>query len=80
MIGGCANRPQILAVAPPELVLPPEVERPCDLARLTGDDSLGALEEAYMRRGPQVLACDAARAMAVEILKAERSLREIARR
>ncbi len=69
-----------MAVAPPELVLPPEVARPCDLATLTDDASLVALEAAYMRRGQQLLACDAARAMAVEILKTERSLREIARR
>ncbi|MEG1452588.1 MAG: hypothetical protein RSC22_07310 [Brevundimonas sp.] len=45
-----------------------------------GRGDLAALEVAYMRRGQQILACDAARALAVETLKQERALRESTRR
>ncbi len=80
MTGGCVSRPASLGVVMPVLALPPEVERPCDLARLEGEANLAALEVAYMRRGQQLMACDAARALAVETLKRERGLRENTRR
>lgn len=70
----CASVPPAKMVALPQLVLPPEVERPCGLAVLEGRGELADLEVAYMRRGEQLLACDAARALAVEILNKERAL------
>lgn len=76
MTGACANRPLSYAVAPPLLALPPEVERPCALAMVEDSGDLAALEVAYMQRGQQILACDGARALAVEIMKLERALRE----
>ncbi|GAA0392201.1 hypothetical protein GCM10009093_18500 [Brevundimonas terrae] len=62
------------------LALPPEVDRDCALAMVEDSGDLAALEAAYMRRGQQILACDAARALAVETLKRERGLRENTRR
>lgn len=75
MTGGCAIKPQSWAVAPAELVLPPEVQQPCDLPLIAPRADLAALEAAYMQRGAALLACDARRALAVEILKQERGLR-----
>lgn len=50
------------------------VTRPCDLAVLPETATAADLEAAYVRRGVQILACDAARRLAVETLQAERSL------
>ena len=60
----------------PELVIPDEVIRPCPIETLGLSGTLADLEQAYMRRGAQLVACDAARAMAVEVLRAERRLRD----
>ena len=54
--------------------LPPEAERPCALAVLQPPGDLAALEAAYMQRGAQIVACDAARQMAVDVLKVERKM------
>lgn len=75
MTTACASVPPNWAVAEVELALPPEVERPCSLATLDGEGTLADLEVAYMKRGENLLACDAARQMAVQALKAERALR-----
>ncbi|NIJ26591.1 hypothetical protein [Brevundimonas terrae] len=56
------------------------MDRDCALAMVEDSGDLAALEAAYMRRGQQILACDAARALAVETLKRERGLRENTRR
>jgi len=50
------------------------VTRPCDLALLPETATSADLEAAYVRRGGQILACDAARRLAVETLQAERAL------
>lgn len=72
MTASCAGSPPTSAVAPPRLELPPQAARPCDLARLPERPSLADLEAAYMTRGAQLAACDGARRLAVETLKAER--------
>ena len=75
MIAGCASKTQPYAGAAYDLALPPEVERPCELALMEEGGAMVDLEAAYMRRGQFLLQCDAARAMAVKILKEERGLR-----
>jgi len=75
MTGGCVTKPQSWAVAPVELVLPPEAEQPCDLPLIDPRADMAALEAAYMQRGAALLACEAKRALVVEILKQERRLR-----
>lgn len=55
------------------LVLPEAATRPCALATLPADPSLGDLEAAYIERGAQIVACDGARRLAVETLLAERA-------
>lgn len=74
MTASCAASPQPSPVAPPRLILPDAVTRPCDLAVLPQTATSGDLEAAYVRRGGQILACDAARRLAVETLQAERAL------
>jgi len=72
MTAACATSPQ--PVAPPRLALPDAAAKPCPLAVLPDNPTAADLDAAYMRRGAQVVACDAARALAVETLIAERRL------
>ncbi len=74
MTASCAASPQPSPAAPPRLILPDAVTRPCDLAVLPETATTADLEEAYVRRGGQILTCDAARRLAVETLQAERAL------
>lgn len=72
MTAACAtsSRP----VAPPRLALPDAATRPCALAVLPDHPTAADLDATYMQRGAQVVSCDAARALAVETLIAERRL------
>lgn len=72
LTAACANSPPISRAAPPRLLLPVEATRPCALATLPAEPTLGDLEAAYAMRGAQIAACDAARRLAVETLSAER--------
>ena len=72
LTAACANSPPVSKAAPPRLALPVEASRPCALATLPAEPTLGDLEAAYATRGAQVAACDAARRLAVETLRAER--------
>jgi hypothetical protein len=74
MTASCAASRPPSAVAPPRLILPEAATRPCDLAVLPEGATAADLEAVYVRRGGQVLACDAARRLAVETLAAERKL------
>lgn len=74
MTVSCAASGPSLTVAPPQLLLPPEADRPCALAVLQPPGDLAALETAYMQRGAQIVACDAARQMAIDVLMAERKM------
>jgi hypothetical protein len=56
------------------LTLPETVSRPCRLATLPPEATLADLEAAYARRGADLVACDAARALAVQLIAAERTL------
>lgn len=72
MTASCVTSPRL--VAPPRLALPDAATRPCALAVLPDHPTAADLDAAYMQRGAQVVSCDAARALAVETLTAERRL------
>lgn len=74
MIAACATSPR--PVAPPRLTLPDAATKSCPLAVLPDNPTAADLDAAYMQRGAQVVTCDAARALAVETLIAERRLIE----
>lgn len=59
---------------PPRLTLPALAETPCWLPTLPDDPMQADLEAAYLARGSSILSCDAARQLATDTLKAERSL------
>lgn len=73
LTGACAASPPISRAAPPRLALPAEAVRPCVLAALPAQPTLADLEVAYASRGSALVACDAARRLAVDTLMAERS-------
>ncbi len=72
MMSCAASRPTS-AVVPPRLTLPETASLPCDLHRLPDGATLADLEIGYITRGAQIVACDAARRLAVETLWAERA-------
>ncbi|MDI1281984.1 hypothetical protein [Brevundimonas sp.] len=49
---------------------------PCPLARLPDSPTEADLEAVYMQRGGDLVACDAARQLAVDTLVAERALQD----
>ena len=59
--------------------MPPEARRPCELHRLPDAPTTADLEVGYAQRGAQIVACDAARRLAVETLDAEHGLEGEAR-
>lgn len=75
MIASCAASPP-LSAAPPRLALPVEATTPCRLERLPDRPTQADLEAAYVARGAGLVACDAARRLAVETLEAERALQD----
>ena len=76
MTASCTGSVPISTVAPVRLALPETATRPCALAILPAEPTLGDLEAAYVTRGAQVVACDGARRLAVETLLAERALQD----
>jgi len=64
------------SAAAPRLTLPEAAARPCRLDRLPDASTEGDLEVAYVARGAALVACDAARSLAVETLLAERALQD----
>ena len=50
--------------------------RPCQLAVLPERPTRADLDAAYVERGAQLVGCEAARALAVETLLAERALQD----
>jgi len=60
--------------------MPAEARRACELHRLPEQPTQADLEVGYATRGAQILACDAARRMAVETHEAEHGLQDEARR
>ncbi|MFW2343555.1 hypothetical protein [Brevundimonas sp.] len=72
MTVSCAGTRPPSVPAPVRLTLPDEARRPCRLVTLGPAPTLGDLEAAYMARGAALVACDAARRLAVATLMAER--------
>jgi hypothetical protein len=75
----CATRLPASPAAP-RLEMPTEARQPCELHRLPPAPTQADLEVGYATRGAQVVACDAARRLAVETLDAEHALEEEARK
>ncbi|WP_056617770.1 hypothetical protein [Brevundimonas sp. Root1423] len=75
MIAGCANSLPPSA-PPPRLILPKAAVTPCLLDRLPETATQHDLEASYAARGAALALCDAARALAVETLQAERALQD----
>lgn len=74
-IASCAASPPPSAV-PPRLILPQTAVRPCVLDRLPEAPTEGDLEVAYISRGAALVACEAARELAVGTLLAEREMQD----
>jgi hypothetical protein len=77
MMSSCATRP--VSPAAPRIAMPQEARRACDLYRLPERATQADLEVGYATRGAQIVACDAARRLAVETHDAEHALEEEAR-
>lgn len=75
MTASCAASLPPSAV-PPRLTLPPAAVRPCRLDRLAESPTQGDLEAAYVARGAALVACEAARELAVATLLAEREIQD----
>ena len=75
MIASCAASPRPSA-QPPRLSLPSAATTPCRLERLPERPTLADFESVYMLRGLRLAECEAARALAVETLLAERALQD----
>jgi hypothetical protein len=54
--------------------MPAEATRPCSLYRLPDHPTQADLEIAYAERGAAIVACDAARSLAVQTHEAEHAL------
>ncbi len=79
MTASCAASPP-LSVEPPRLTLPRAATTPCVLERLPEVPTQADLEIAYIERGVRLIACEGARALAVDTLLAERALQDQWRR
>jgi hypothetical protein len=60
--------------AAPRIDMPAEAARPCSLYVLPAKPTQADLEVGYATRGAQVVACDAARRLAVQTHEAEHAL------
>jgi len=75
MIASCAaSLPP--SAPPPRLTLPTATTTPCRLDRLPDAPTEADLEAGYLARGAALVACDAARGLAVDTLIRERALQD----
>ncbi len=75
MTASCAGSVPASA-PPPRLPIPATATAPCRLPRLPDRPTTADLEAAYVERGAALALCDAARALAVDTLLAERTLQD----
>ena len=75
LMTACATRTPALPAAP-RVALPETVRTPCSLYRLPAAPTQADLEIGYATRGAEIVACDAARALAVQTHDAEHSLED----
>ena len=73
LTASCASRPPAWPAAP-RVETPAEAERPCAIYLLPTAPTQADLEIGYVTRGAQIVACDAARALAVGTHAAEHGL------
>ena len=73
LTASCASRLPTLPVAP-RVETPAEAARPCAIYLLPMAPTQADLEIGYVTRGAQIVACDAARALAVQTHEAEHAL------
>jgi len=73
MTASCAS-PRPTLPAAPQIQMPAEAQRPCAMHRLPERPTQAELEIGYAARGVQIVACDAARRLAVETHQAEHAL------
>ncbi|MCW2987591.1 MAG: hypothetical protein JWM24_529 [Solirubrobacterales bacterium] len=74
-MSGCVSRPLTSTVAP-RVEMPAEAARACSLYLLPAAPNRSDLEIGYATRGAQIVACDAARALAVQTHAAEHALED----
>jgi len=70
----CAGSPRNLSVAAPHIEMPELAERPCRLDTLPASPTLSDLEISYAQRGADLVACEAARKLAVDTFEAQSAL------
>ena len=74
LMTACAG--QTLPSAAPRIQMPQAAQTPCALYRLPVAPTNADLEMGYATRGAQIVACDAARALAVQTHEAEHRLED----
>lgn len=75
LTASCASRTPV-STAAPRIVTPVEAARPCAIHLLPDKPTLADLEIGYLTRGAQLVACDAARRLAVQTHEAEHALED----
>src|SRR4051794_21346982 len=75
LTASCASRLPAFPAAP-RVEMPAEATKPCGLYLLPPAPTQADLEIGYATRGAQVVACDAARALAVQTHAAEHALED----
>lgn len=70
----CASSHQTSTAVSPQIEMPLAASRPCRLLRLPEAPTLADLEIGYAQRGADLVACDAARRLAVDTHAAEHAL------
>ena len=75
LTASCASRPPRLPAAP-RVEMPAEALRSCALYILPEAPAQSDLETGYAQRGAQIVACDAARRLAVQTHEAEHELED----
>ena len=76
LTSACASSIHSLAVAVPQIEMPPAARQPCEIFVLPPEPTEGDLDRGLALRGAQIVACDSARRLAVETFDAQQRLSE----
>ena len=74
LTSACASSTRSLAVAGPQIEMPPAARQACEIYILPADPTEGDLDHGFALRGAQIVACDSARRLAVETFEAQQAL------
>lgn len=77
LTSACASSTRSLAVAGPQIEMPPAARQACELFTLPADATQGDLDRGFALRGSQIVACDSARRLAVETFDAQQALERV---